>query len=1718
VQLSFLVTIIDDNIPEENEVFQVVLQTPNGGGSVGAQFRANVTILDDDLHKLQPKLTFPTVDYVTTVAGQSFMVPIQARAATGQFMSTGGDRFLSIVENDLNSFTGRDPLFGSQRATNRAFCKETYVGNGAYQIVCPAIEQQGSYQLRIFHAFPQTIKGQYYNDGFFQNLALTRLDQNVNFTWGTGRLMPRGSDYISIRWTGALLTKTAGQYFFKVNADDHARLWMDGKLLLDHFHERAVNLESPFPITLEAATLYEIILEYREVNGDAYASLLWKSPADNKFSVITSDNLFSLFEIDRSPVIIRVQSTETAAVTTECTGDGLYSATALHPSYFQFCPRDMYGNLRDDGDEFYLGTQTFSSTFHLIDSGSYHGVGSEHLTPMISYDPSTHCWDGQYVPEIAGLYNLNIYYQSLNSSVLSHVVGSPFIVPVSPDRASGPLSDVHDLPHPLQLEAGNCATFTIILRDNALNFRRQGGDSVEVYAYRVDYNRQKGGREDSPTKMPTFVPTVAPTYAANHEISADTTGELAVIRYGIVTDLNNGNYSVQICPIISGTYELHLLLRGRGISNQNFRLLDTAVSLKNPLGKGSYYGQYIASSPYSLVVSHTQASVITSTVQGDGLTTATVGVTASFMLTVRDPYDNVLVDDNLLPTIAVKLDKSPSATVHVWNYHNGSYLLQYAPLLSGTNILSVSINGNQILGSPFYVETSVGVTTEVYSYAEGSGLHHGMTGKVSYFTLYSYDLSKNRKTDYNDKYFFEVSGANTITGYMQPCPYPRVPDHPVCNVFDEVAGYYWGQFVPKFTGVSTISVFLNDSTHHNQRKEITNSSFHALIVPSEPKAEFTDVFGVLYENIAGVPATISLQLRDYFHNKLISGGYDIDTAILGVGVEWGTQQPWNTSQGLANQYNYKGFYHNNHYPTFYADAVVDHLDGSYLIKYNVNISGEYVLRLSLAEAGLNLTLFNDTHFGYLYNDDSYSQDYVNSLLGRPVNYGTTLSWTGDIGGPASAKGDLGHSSYFDRYYSKNVPILSVNATRGMSSYLRKINASLQYNFREEYWSARWKGMITPLYAEIYKFIIVKDSNSELNLWIGGLGIETNQSYYGSHVINSSAGVQGNTLTGYYHFTDTKHREFLLEFQHFTKDAFLEIYWESVSTPRALIPSTAFTHWRNISHYNLTIYPTDLCAHCSVAWGKAQTTAQVGRAASFLVYARDRYNNLIQHGGHQPTMVAVGKNGIAFRGKVTDYQNGTYLVQYYPTQSGTYRMYVSVGSGVPNAGVGYPKEIQLLKPFLVSGTPFELVIDPALIEPSRSIATGNGLVGTNAGEIASFTIFYRDIFNNPTHVQSKQEVNGTFLVGNTMKVVDLTDLPLINIQFYNTIKQTYYQPEHLQIQQISHDKITYEYEIQTAGSYHVQISISMDNSTNYYPIVGSPFALTVNPVEADPSKTVSRGNGLRFGSIHQLSHFEIQLYDRFGNKLITGGNRFSIRLYGDSDFKRSKQAVVPTYTDTQNGRYIVSYRTSYLSKHLLSIKLLKGDMSHPGGRGLNGYYYNNYDGAVNNPGSSMGPGIKKDDQNLLYQQIDRKVSFSWMNGFILSPSHPNSDNLLSKVNILRNLGQSVRWQGYLVAPRNDEFFIYANVQNMNVTIFIDQELVFDSLHNIRKSLPLTGLSAYEIIVLAQVRPTIMEKDVISIDLKWSSWNIQDQIISSFFLYDSAEEVQFSPFQVEVSPDL
>ena len=402
---------------------------------------------------------------------------------------------------------------------------------------------------------------------------------------------------------------------------------------------------------------------------------------------------------------------------------------------------------------------------------------------------------------------------------------------------------------------------------------------LQTYAFRVNqYDRTSGYLPFTPTASPTSPSNLPPLDSSDYfgfppftgaAYVSDNAYGIDVVRKGTVVDLNNGLYLLQICPVISGLYEIHVLLGATGIANQHFTIQNTVSSLQATQASVTGSGEYIANSPYAMTVSHTKASAYTSTATGEGLIFALAGLPARFTVTVRDPWDNIVRDGQSVATVTAKMDRVPQTAFDVTSIGNGTFHVVYSPTLSGGNLISVYVNGFQIRASPFTVtvfssfaqfaaavgsnssaatplESQAGYASATYSYVSGNGLFFGTTGVTSYFQLYVFDEFNNRITTNTDSFIFTVDGDPSLQGLsipIVPCPLPPELNHPVCDPFDAFGGHYFGQFVPIVSGHVVVRVYIDDK---NVLNELFISNFNPLISPSIPKAELSDVSGKDY--------------------------------------------------------------------------------------------------------------------------------------------------------------------------------------------------------------------------------------------------------------------------------------------------------------------------------------------------------------------------------------------------------------------------------------------------------------------------------------------------------------------------------------------------------------------------------------------------------------------------------------------------------------------------------------------------------------------------------------------------------------------------------------------------------------------------------------------------------------------------------------------------------
>jgi hypothetical protein len=121
---------------------------------------------------------------------------------------------------------------------------------------------------------PSAWNGQYFNNKDLSGSpALTRADAEVRFDWGTGAPAPGlPADDFSVRWTRDV-SLPAGTYNFFAKHDDGARVWVDGALVIDFWHDQ--------PATTHSGTRslsggnHRIQVEYYEHTGFASIVVWW---------------------------------------------------------------------------------------------------------------------------------------------------------------------------------------------------------------------------------------------------------------------------------------------------------------------------------------------------------------------------------------------------------------------------------------------------------------------------------------------------------------------------------------------------------------------------------------------------------------------------------------------------------------------------------------------------------------------------------------------------------------------------------------------------------------------------------------------------------------------------------------------------------------------------------------------------------------------------------------------------------------------------------------------------------------------------------------------------------------------------------------------------------------------------------------------------------------------------------------------------------------------------------------------------------------------------------------------------------------------------------------------------------------------------------------------------------------------------------------------------
>ncbi|GIK56837.1 MAG: SH3 domain-containing protein [Chloroflexi bacterium] len=105
--------------------------------------------------------------------------------------------------------------------------------------------------------------------------AMTRIDPQIRFTWGSSSPQPNlvDANNFSVRWSKTL-NFSPGTYTFKTTVEGGTRLWVNGQLLIDQWNPQYQVVESAANITLPGGAV-PVVMELRKDYGLAQAWLEW---------------------------------------------------------------------------------------------------------------------------------------------------------------------------------------------------------------------------------------------------------------------------------------------------------------------------------------------------------------------------------------------------------------------------------------------------------------------------------------------------------------------------------------------------------------------------------------------------------------------------------------------------------------------------------------------------------------------------------------------------------------------------------------------------------------------------------------------------------------------------------------------------------------------------------------------------------------------------------------------------------------------------------------------------------------------------------------------------------------------------------------------------------------------------------------------------------------------------------------------------------------------------------------------------------------------------------------------------------------------------------------------------------------------------------------------------------------------------------------------------
>jgi alpha-D-xyloside xylohydrolase len=143
---------------------------------------------------------------------------------------------------------------------------------------------------------PGGLTGSYYAGSSFERLLATRVDPRVDVLTMPGPPLPSSRIHpalpegnFSVRWEGAVQPESTGDYLFRTYSNNGVKLWIDDRLVADHWRQGWLPWYDVARVRLTAGRRYRLKLEWTREQGMETMQLLWKTPAASAATSLWSE-------------------------------------------------------------------------------------------------------------------------------------------------------------------------------------------------------------------------------------------------------------------------------------------------------------------------------------------------------------------------------------------------------------------------------------------------------------------------------------------------------------------------------------------------------------------------------------------------------------------------------------------------------------------------------------------------------------------------------------------------------------------------------------------------------------------------------------------------------------------------------------------------------------------------------------------------------------------------------------------------------------------------------------------------------------------------------------------------------------------------------------------------------------------------------------------------------------------------------------------------------------------------------------------------------------------------------------------------------------------------------------------------------------------------------------------------------------------------------------